>query len=154
MWYRQRTQPNYSIKVYLHIIGIIRNIKFIIAMKNYIPTIMDDIHYNYNAYNRTSTYILESILYSIGFTRIIFGVLVGHIRNTVICLKISRNYKIMELFLYTILLLVIIIMALLMMGHTTVAFSQSVLHLTMKTPYIPIGVIVVFLVVGFISNKK
>ncbi len=38
-----------------------------------------------------------------------------------------------------------------MMGHTVVHFNPF--YITMKTPYIPIGVIVVFLVVGFISNK-
>ena len=58
----------------------------------------------------------------------------------------------MKLILYVLALLVLIIMALLMMGHTVVHFSPF--YVTMKTPYIPIGVIVVFLVAGFISNKK
>ena len=57
----------------------------------------------------------------------------------------------MKLFLYTILLLVLIIMALLMMGHTTLHFNPF--YVTMKTPYIPISVIVVFLIYCFINKK-
>lgn len=58
----------------------------------------------------------------------------------------------MKLFLYVIALIVIIIMALLMMGHTVVHFNPF--YITMKTPYIPISVIVVFLIYCVIQNKK
>lgn len=58
----------------------------------------------------------------------------------------------MKLFLYTILLLVIIIIALLMMGNTVVQFNPF--YVRMKTPYIPIGVIIVFVIAGYINNKK
>ena len=58
----------------------------------------------------------------------------------------------MKLFLYTILLLVIIIIALLMMGNTVVQFNPF--YITMRTPYIPIGVIIVFLIYCLIQNKK
>ena len=58
----------------------------------------------------------------------------------------------MKLIRYTILLFVLIIMALLMMGHTMVRFNPF--YMTMKTPYIPISVIVVFLIAGYINNKK
>lgn len=58
----------------------------------------------------------------------------------------------MKLFLYVIALIVINIMALLMMGHTVVHFNPF--YITMKTPYIPISVIVVFLIYCLIQNKK
>nr|DAK15824.1 MAG TPA: hypothetical protein [Ackermannviridae sp.] len=53
----------------------------------------------------------------------------------------------MKLILY-----VLIIMALLMMGHTVVHISPF--YVAMKTPYIPVGVIVVFLIYCVIQNKK
>ena len=43
-------------------------------------------------------------------------------------------------------------MALLMMGHTVVHFNPF--YVTMRTPYIPISVIVVFLIYCVIQNKK
>lgn len=58
----------------------------------------------------------------------------------------------MKLFLYVIALIVIIIMALLMMGHTVVHFNPF--YITMRTPYIPVSVIVVFLIYCLIQNKK
>lgn len=57
----------------------------------------------------------------------------------------------MKLFLYVIALIVIIIMALLMMGHTVVHFNPF--YITMRTPYIPVSVIVVFLIYCFINKK-
>lgn len=57
----------------------------------------------------------------------------------------------MKLFLYAISLLVLIMVALLVMGGTVVHFNPF--YVTMKTPYIPIGLIIVFLVVGYISKK-
>lgn len=58
----------------------------------------------------------------------------------------------MKLILYVLSLLVLIIMALLMMGHTVVHFNPF--YVTMRTPYIPISVIVVFLIYCVIQNKK
>ncbi len=58
----------------------------------------------------------------------------------------------MKLFLYVIALIVIIIMVLLMMGHTVVHFNPF--YITMRTPYIPVSVIVVFLIYCLIKNKK
>lgn len=58
----------------------------------------------------------------------------------------------MKLILYVLSLLVLIIMTLLMMGHTTMHFNPF--YITMRTPYIPISVIVVFLIYCLIQNKK
>lgn len=58
----------------------------------------------------------------------------------------------MKLILYVLSLLVLIIMALLMMGHTVVHFSPF--YVTMKTPYIPVSVIVVFLIYCLIQKKS
>lgn len=58
----------------------------------------------------------------------------------------------MKLILYVLSLLVLIIMALLMMGHTVVHFNPF--YVRMRTPYIPISVIVIFLIYCVIQNKK
>ena len=57
----------------------------------------------------------------------------------------------MKLILYVLSLLVLIIIALLMMGHTVVHFSPF--YITMKTPYIPVSVIVIFLIYCLIQKK-
>lgn len=58
----------------------------------------------------------------------------------------------MKLFLYAISLLVLIMVALLVMGGTVVHFNPF--YVTMKTPYIPIGLIIVFVIYCLINNKN
>ncbi len=61
---------------------------------------MDDIHYNYNAYNRTSTYILESTHIQLDSPDNV-GVLVG-VLGTGYMFKKVRNYKIEIISVYNI----------------------------------------------------